>query len=327
MGKPAARVTDVAGHGGTITLGAKKVLIGGKPAARLGDLLACPGFDGLKPHVMGNITTASGTVKIEGAFVARLGDMTGCGAAGVSGAGSPAVVGEVKKSGALQSKGPVSVMWREVSGYTNDKGAKGEIKASQVHVEGAGKLKNANVEGAIDLGTGGVEGHIGKGGFGYGAQMSGAQVSGKVSNGSETAEVRAAFYNGALSMDMLAGTDGRRTGVYCGATAQVSLFEAQADSSSTYSLPDLVPGLGDYDIKIGKTVGWSFGSAGAAGGAGAYHDAKDDRYHATGLIDIELLEGFKFGFDISVGKKTAGVGVPLTPGVIMTGCPTVFVGG
>ncbi len=89
--------------------------------------------------------------------------------------------------------------------------------------------------------------------------MSGAQVSGKVSNGSETAEARAAFYNGALSMDMLAGTDGRRTGVYCGATAQVSLFEAQADSSSTYSLPDLVPGLGDYDIKIGKTVGWSFG--------------------------------------------------------------------
>ncbi len=214
-------------------------------------------------------------------------------------------MGEFKNPpGALTSKGPVSVMWHEVSGYTNDKGAKREIKVSQLHVAGAGKLKHGNVEGAIDLGTGGVEGHVGKGGLGYAAQMSGAQMSGKVSSASETAEARAAFYNGALSADMLAGTDGRRTGVYCGATAQASLFEAQVDSSSTYSLPDLVPGLSGYDIKIGKTVGWSFESVGAAGGAGAYHDANDQRYHATGLIDIELLLGFKFGFDVSIGKKS-----------------------
>ena len=42
-GKPAARVTDLTAHGGTITgPGVPTVFIGGLPAATLGDMHVCP---------------------------------------------------------------------------------------------------------------------------------------------------------------------------------------------------------------------------------------------------------------------------------------------
>ena len=42
MGQPAARLTDMTAHGGTIVgPGCPTVLIGGMPAARMGDMSAC----------------------------------------------------------------------------------------------------------------------------------------------------------------------------------------------------------------------------------------------------------------------------------------------
>jgi uncharacterized Zn-binding protein involved in type VI secretion len=67
-------------HGGTITgPGCPTVLIGGLPAARVGDLQVCPMVDGVKPHVGGPISgPGSITVLIGGLPAARLGDMTVC---------------------------------------------------------------------------------------------------------------------------------------------------------------------------------------------------------------------------------------------------------
>ncbi|RZK98794.1 MAG: hypothetical protein EOO62_25845, partial [Hymenobacter sp.] len=72
MGQPAAALGDMAAHGGLIVTGSFNVLIGGRPAARVGDTIACP-F-----HGAGVVSKGSFTVLINGMPAARLGDITGC---------------------------------------------------------------------------------------------------------------------------------------------------------------------------------------------------------------------------------------------------------
>ena len=78
---PAARVTDPTGHPGMITgPGVLNVLIGGLPAAVLGDLHACTMPPLAGPHPPTPIAKGSATVLIGGRPAARMGDLTGCGA-------------------------------------------------------------------------------------------------------------------------------------------------------------------------------------------------------------------------------------------------------
>ena len=75
----AARIGDLTIHGGVVTgPGCLSVLIGGKPAACVGDLQTCPMVDVLKPHVGGPITKGSPSVLIGGRPAARVGDLTQC---------------------------------------------------------------------------------------------------------------------------------------------------------------------------------------------------------------------------------------------------------
>ena len=79
MGQPAARILDmhvcpmitvlVPHVGGPVVLGAPNVLIGGMPAARVGDMALCVG----PPDV---IVLGSFTVLIGGMPAARMGDLT-----------------------------------------------------------------------------------------------------------------------------------------------------------------------------------------------------------------------------------------------------------
>ncbi|MDD3353012.1 PAAR domain-containing protein [Zoogloea sp.] len=75
----AARVTDSSTHGGSVLgPGAPTVLIGGQPAAVLGDLHSCPmppPHPPVSPFVM-----ASPTVLIAGRPALRTGDSCACGA-------------------------------------------------------------------------------------------------------------------------------------------------------------------------------------------------------------------------------------------------------
>jgi len=80
-GKPAARLGDATMHGGTITTGCATVLIGGMPAARVGDMHTCPMLNpGVPPipHVGGPIMVGSACVLIGGMPAARMGDMCQC---------------------------------------------------------------------------------------------------------------------------------------------------------------------------------------------------------------------------------------------------------
>ncbi|HEU5486935.1 MAG TPA: PAAR domain-containing protein [Microlunatus sp.] len=83
---PAARVSDPTGHPGVILPpGSPTVLIGGLPAARVGDQHACS-FPGTPPHPPSPIVgPGSPTVLIGGMPAARMGDLTGCGAPIISG--------------------------------------------------------------------------------------------------------------------------------------------------------------------------------------------------------------------------------------------------
>jgi uncharacterized Zn-binding protein involved in type VI secretion len=58
---------DPTAHGGSIVIGCMTVLIGGQPAARVGDMHACPMVTGVVPHVGGPILPpGSPTVLIGG---------------------------------------------------------------------------------------------------------------------------------------------------------------------------------------------------------------------------------------------------------------------
>jgi murein DD-endopeptidase MepM/ murein hydrolase activator NlpD/uncharacterized Zn-binding protein involved in type VI secretion len=82
MGKPAARIGDSTAHGGVITgPGCPTVLIGGLPAATMGDMHVCPmvtpGTPPI-PHVGGSILLGSTGVLIGGKPAARMGDIAMC---------------------------------------------------------------------------------------------------------------------------------------------------------------------------------------------------------------------------------------------------------
>ena len=79
MSQPAARLGDPTAHGGTVTSGNPTVLIGGQPAAALGDLHVCP-LCSPGPHVGGPVAAGAPTVLIGGRPAARLGDACTCAA-------------------------------------------------------------------------------------------------------------------------------------------------------------------------------------------------------------------------------------------------------
>lgn len=78
---PAARITDPTGHPGMIAgPGVPTVLIGGLPAAVLGDTHTCAMPTPAGPHPPTPIVKGSATVLIGGRPAARMGDLSGCGA-------------------------------------------------------------------------------------------------------------------------------------------------------------------------------------------------------------------------------------------------------
>lgn len=90
---PAARAGDPTSHGGVIVVGSPTVLVGGRPAARLGDFASCPLFNGTVPHVGGPIVTGAPTVLVNGVPAARMGDTVAeAGPSSVVIGGAPTVV-------------------------------------------------------------------------------------------------------------------------------------------------------------------------------------------------------------------------------------------
>lgn len=345
MGQPAARLTDLAGHGGTIILGAPTVLIGGMPAARVGDPLVCPAFDGPKPHVMGNIVMGSFSVIIAGGFAARMGDMTGCGVAGVSAVGKPSVAGPpappsipgaiTPEQGSLYAESEHGgILYGQHTGYENEYGQSDQVRGSVEHLEGQTQIGGYTIAGSFDGLTGTGEYHSGYGSLGSSAGAS--VISGQASISDEKGNRLAGsggLFNASAGVDTLLGTDGRRTGIAAGISAQASVAEGQIDETNVYRIP-----FTDYTVNTTTTLGGAALGVGGQAAGGAYHDAADDRFHVMGLVDLEVVIGAKLGLDVSFGRMAppppppadapavTGVGIPLTPGTVITGLPTVLIG-
>jgi len=84
--RPAARLGDPTAHPGVVTgPGVPNVLIGGMPAAVVGDLHACAMPPLAGPHPPTPFPVGSFTVLIGGRPALRLGDVSGCGAPIVAG--------------------------------------------------------------------------------------------------------------------------------------------------------------------------------------------------------------------------------------------------
>ncbi len=78
----AARLGDVSNHGGVVTgPSIPTVLIGGMPAAVLGDLHTCPIPPPVHLPTVSPFALGSATVLIGGKPALRAGDICGCGAA------------------------------------------------------------------------------------------------------------------------------------------------------------------------------------------------------------------------------------------------------
>jgi uncharacterized Zn-binding protein involved in type VI secretion len=83
---PAARILDPTAHPGLVTgPGVPNVLIGGMPAAVVGDLHTCTMPPPAGPHPPSPFPMGSVTVLIGGRPALRMGDMSGCGAPIVAG--------------------------------------------------------------------------------------------------------------------------------------------------------------------------------------------------------------------------------------------------
>ena len=82
----AVRVTDITNHGGTVSgPGVSTVLIGGMPAAVLGDMHICSLPPVSHQPTASPFTMGSGTVFIGGRPALRVGDVCGCGASAAVG--------------------------------------------------------------------------------------------------------------------------------------------------------------------------------------------------------------------------------------------------
>src|SRR5580658_3492847 len=78
MGMPAATITSLTAHGGTVILGFPTVLIGMMPASRITDMHVCPMVTVLVPHVGGPFVLGAMTVLTGMMPQSRVTDMLVC---------------------------------------------------------------------------------------------------------------------------------------------------------------------------------------------------------------------------------------------------------
>jgi len=78
MGSLAARLGDPTVHGGVIAEGCPTVMIGNQPAARIGDMHACPLMIATVPHVGGPLVLGSFSVMVGNMPQSRVGDIAVC---------------------------------------------------------------------------------------------------------------------------------------------------------------------------------------------------------------------------------------------------------
>jgi uncharacterized Zn-binding protein involved in type VI secretion len=335
MSKPAAALGDTAAHGGTISLGSPNVLIGGKPAARVGDPVAC-GVHGTASIKMGSLT-----VFINGTPAARMGDITSCLMPGIVAVSVPVVLGPPpvpapKPAPPLEWAGSLDP---KKNGKTHEQNDKTRGGASVMHAEG--RITDVNGDGLYDTMEGGFEGvrmrndakrdykgvefratnsmdvlyanakysapitpngqsisgsaEAGMIKWGVGASTGLSGSDGRNPFASVGAEANVMHANAAG--DLLVGDDGNRVGLI--ARGEAGAEALKGDVSSVVTVP---LGFGK-NIQFKHKTGIAGGAVGAGAGGWFYFDKKEKRLHCGAMGKLKLLFGAEEEVDVSLGQE------------------------
>jgi uncharacterized Zn-binding protein involved in type VI secretion len=303
---PAARVFDPTLHGGFIVTGEPSVLIGYKPAARLGDHHLCPMAAPPPPHVGGVITTASESVVIGNAKAARLGDMCDCQSVGQAGVAIPPQVGHLETEAGPGSLGvdyylakpkevPGDATLAPIKVHLDGSGAQGDAAVAQWELPTTtNPWLNEIVATIASIGTLGTNSDPGA---------------------KRKTNVTIDSLHAGGSAHLLLGSDGTRYGI--GGTGMVGADAAGAtfNDDQTTSL-----GLG-FTLEKKKSFGISYGPS-AGGGIILDYDTSDHRLHIGYSLN---LGPFSINVDYGIGREGPPP-APAIPNMIVGGEPTVLIG-
>ena len=358
--RPAARLGDSTAHGGVILTGEATVLIGGRPAARVGDSHMCPMVNGPVVHTGGIINMGSVTVHIGNALAARVGDACSCQSVGAAGVGVPSQVGPGAGESTLSSGD------RNANGW---QGPGGEIRATDSDqdgsldtVEGEGSLLRHNynrnlagngrnavgIQNTLDVGFA-DGGGTARGNYGYTLQQrlqagvvrdrgsfnlgQPTDSNNRYSNPFMALSWDARALRAAEESGTLMGDDGQRIGL--GNEGHVAADWGSVDFNFQSNLPFLPQN---------STLGFSLG-AGAGLNEHLYYDRRDGQLHlvlggewawlgiegdmplAAPMDQIDMVVDHVRGVIGQVTGSSASPTPPVIPNVIVNGDATVLIGG
>jgi len=359
MGKPAARaLIDKGAHTGPITKGSTNVMIGGKPAARVGDPLTC------SSHGTASIIEGSKSVFINGKPAARMGDKTNCGtppAPEVKGAEDKMTVLSPAKN--QNPDGTVKTQYPEnltVKALYAEYGLKDKTKDGNYdQAVGGFGLIDFKAKGEKELfgkGNGGIGGSTGfsvlkgegaAGMYGsngmYGAETTAtgsvyaADAEGYI--GSEKAKYVTAKAEGkaftaeheATAVLYTGGSD-KKYGFNLQTTEEAAALKGSAEvASDVYNVKDDEVEKNGKSTKLNLKVDGTAGSAGWNLGLGGWIDFDDYAFNIKAKFGVHLIFGAKVNIDATVNlKPLVDLGELIfpstTPGVILSGCQTVLIG-
>lgn len=347
---------DPTAHGGSIAWGYATVLIGGQPAARLGDPHLCPLADP-KPHVGGVITQGSMTVYIGNAKAARLGDLCGCNTVGLSGMGVPPIAGPgAPPPPKLETDDAAADfpdwlpewlrpdVWNPPEPVDPGPGVhdnEWEIAAKRIQsADGSesvdflyakGERQGPGVSNGVLDSLFNPLNMLGKTRLEVGLWKARGKDR---KNGDGTADAEVNSVHAELERDLLIGSDGKRYGLGAGAKASAAWVDGKVapERKSVPYLDSLLNDLGysmQYQTEGGLTAG-----VGAGGGAHAFYDSETEEFHIGGFISALWAEG-KGGLVIRALPEeqdegdggVKGMGGGGIPNTIILGHPTVLIGG
>jgi uncharacterized Zn-binding protein involved in type VI secretion len=368
MSKPAAVLGDAAAHAGTIGLGSPNVLICGRPAARVGDPVACG------VHGTGAIVMGATTVFINGTPAARMGDPTGCLTPGIVAVSTPIVLGpppvhykysnDGQSNAEADEKGKPTFAHAEAQITDENRDGnpdafdgtvalvrfrdKGYQNAGPVEISGTNEFDAASVT---------AKGHArttSKGfGFGASAEATAIRYGGSIAVAPKGAkglnqtvniggEVKGPAAKAAV--EVLSGDDGTREGTVYKMEVGAQLASFETSQAITIPLPN------NNTVQIRQKGGASVGPAGIAEGFWSYRDKKTGRQYVGIMGKLRLLFGLEGEAEINYGPKlqedppapasppapelpvggfrnVPGLGSGGIPGTILSGQPTVLIGG
>lgn len=356
MPKPAAALGDLAAHGGAVAIGSNNVFIGGKPAARQSDSVAC------SQHGTGIIATGSATVFINGRPAARMGDTTGCLFMGMGSLAIPPVLGvpagappltksnDGQTNAEAEEKGKPTFFHIERTDTDEDhdgqresfegtgafahysnrmdapdraEGKTGKERGAKITTDAVYfNVKSSGPTGPLEITNESREFGVAK----VAVVLSGGDAGSKGAKPDNSTTIEGNFAHAKVSKDVVLGSDGRgRHGLLVNGELGAQVWSADVTQQNQKLIS-----VAGYDIGLKTRKGFSALALGGAGGAWAYLGDNEQAFHLgfNEAIKAGLGEGVEMDLIITKTSKShlPGLGMGSITGTILTGNVKVIIG-